>query len=331
MKRFLFLYLRQRLPAFLLFFVSCGVFAAVFGLYRLPLGAALYPALICGVLWLLFLAFDLHRAWRKHKTLQEIAALPTPLLEKDLPDPDAAEDEDYQRILFLLEQEQRELQTVMTRRYSDTVEYFTLWAHQIKTPLASLRLTLQNEDDARTRRLLADLARVEQYVEMALVYLRLDGSASDYVLKDCDLDEIIRGAVKKLSGQFIDRKLRLEYHPIHDTALTDEKWLSFVVEQVLTNALKYTAQGSISITLEDPMTLCIRDTGIGIAPEDLPRVFEKGYTGYNGRTDKRASGIGLYLCKRICENLGHSISIQSTLGEGTCVKIGLVREKIEIE
>lgn len=113
--------------------------------------------------------------------------------------------------------------------------------------------------------------------------------------------------------------------------LTDEKWLSFVIEQLLSNALKYTPSGSITITLEDPLTLCIRDTGIGIAPEDLPRVFEKSYTGYNGRSDKKASGIGLYLCKRICHNLGHTITIESSLDTGTTVRIFLEHESLAIE
>ncbi|MDE6156147.1 MAG: sensor histidine kinase, partial [Eubacterium sp.] len=115
------------------------------------------------------------------------------------------------------------------------------------------------------------------------------------------------------------------------TVLTDEKWLSFVIEQVLSNALKYTSSGTISVYLENPKTLCIKDTGIGIAPEDLPRVFDKGYTGYNGRSDKRASGIGLYLCRRICTNLGHTITAESILDEGTTIKINLDKEKLVLE
>ena len=111
--------------------------------------------------------------------------------------------------------------------------------------------------------------------------------------------------------------------------VTDEKWLSFVIEQLLSNALKYTASGGITISLEQPATLCIRDTGIGIAAEDLPRVFEKGYTGYNGRSDKRASGIGLYLCRRICYNLGHAISIESEAGCGTVVKLDLAQKSLQ--
>ena len=234
-------------------------------------------------------------------------------------------------IIQALRWEESQLRTQMNRRYSDMVEYYTIWAHQIKTPISSMRLTLQNEDSTLSRKLTADLFRVEQYVEMVLMFLRLDSDSTDYVIREYDLDGIVRGAVKKFAGEFIGRKLRLDYQPLNTTVLTDEKWLSFVVEQLLSNALKYTPSGTISITLEQEQTLCVRDTGIGIAPEDLPRVFEKGYTGYNGRSDKRASGIGLYLCKRICQNLGHRISVESQVEKGTTVRIDLARQKLEIE
>ena len=105
--------------------------------------------------------------------------------------------------------------------------------------------------------------------------------------------------------------------------MTDEKWLSFVIEQILSNALKYTREGSVTIYVREPKTLCIEDTGIGIAKSDLPRVFEKGYTGYNGRTDKRASGLGLYLCRRICDSLGAKINISSEVRRGTLVSVDL--------
>ena len=113
--------------------------------------------------------------------------------------------------------------------------------------------------------------------------------------------------------------------------LTDEKWLSFVIGQLVSNALKYTPSGSITITLLPDKKLCIRDTGIGIAPEDLPRIFENGYTGYNGRLDKKATGLGLYLCKRICTNLGHTITAESVPDEGTAITIGLEHPKLEVE
>ena len=163
------------------------------------------------------------------------------------------------------------------------------------------------------------------------MFLRLDSASTDYVIQEYDLDRIVKQAVKKYASQFINKKIQLRYHPLNTTVLTDEKWLLFVLEQVLSNALKYTPSGSVAIDLESPKTLCIRDTGIGIAPEDLPRVFEKGYTGYNGRSDKKASGIGLYLCRRICRNLGHTITANSSLESGTVIRIQLERKKVEFE
>ena len=166
---------------------------------------------------------------------------------------------------------------------------------------------------------------------MVLGYLRLESGSSDYVIRAYDLDGIVRQAVRKFASQFISKKLRLDYEPVRTEVLTDEKWLLFVIEQVLSNALKYTRTGGIAITLEEPKTLCIRDTGIGIAPEDLPRVFEQGFTGYHGRDDKRATGIGLYLCRRILTRLGHTITIESEPGVGTTVRIGLDREPFTVE
>ena len=141
-------------------------------------------------------------------------------------------------------------------------------------------------------------------------------------------DEIVRAAIRRFAGEFITRKLKLCYEPLNAACVTDEKWLLFVVEQVLSNALKYTREGSITITMEHPKTLVIRDTGIGIAPEDLPRIFEKGYTGYNGRGDQKASGLGLYLCRTICRKLGHSITAESAPDEGTAIRIGLSQRQV---
>ena len=295
MKRFLNMYFRQRVGVLLLFILSCGVFLLVFALYDLPVGAALYPALICAVFWFLYAIWDIRRAWSRHQTLTKIRSMTAALMEDVFPRPRTIGEADYQAVIRRLRQEQMAMQADTRRRYNDQLDYYTLWAHQIKTPIASMRLTLQNEDSPTARRLMLDLGRIERYVEMVLVFLRLDADAPDYVLRDCDLDGIIRGVVKKFAGEFIDRKLRLCYEPLNAAVLTDEKWLAFVIEQVLSNALKYTPSGSIAITLEPDQTLVISDTGIGIAPGDLPRIFEQGFTGANGRMDKRASGLGLYL------------------------------------
>ena len=323
-------YLRQRrrfLAAFVLFSL---IFLVSFALYGLPLKAVLYPLLLCLLLGLFLALGDMMRVKRRYEMLSQIQSF-VDVLSDLLPAADGMEEEAYQNIIRLLGKEHGDFIADSQRKYSEMVDYYTLWAHQIKTPIASMRLTLQNEDTALARQLSNDLFRVEQYVEMVLTFLRLNSDSTDYVIKECDLDEIVKQSVKKFAGEFISRKLRLVYEPVHTSVLTDEKWLAFVVEQVLSNALKYTPSGSITISLELEQVLCIRDTGIGIAAEDLPRIFEKGYTGYNGRADKRASGIGLYLCKRICGNLGHGISAESRPDGGTLIRIDLSRQKRVLE
>ena len=218
----------------------------------------------------------------------------------------------------------------MNMKYADMVDYYTMWAHQIKTPIASMHLILQKQDSEDSRRLRTELMRIEQYVEMVLCFLRLDSDSTDYVLKAYRLDDIIRPAIRKLAPQFIMKRLELDYETIDKQVLTDEKWLGFVIEQVLSNAVKYTERGKVKISCEGSK-LIISDTGIGIAPDDLPRIFDKGYTGFNGRMDRKASGIGLYLCRRICNNLGHGITAESVPGQGTTIAIELERNNLEVE
>lgn len=237
----------------------------------------------------------------------------------------------YREMVRQLLLEQRYQQDTLRIRQQDTVDYYTTWVHQIKTPIAAMGLILQQEDTEDSRRLSGELQRIEQYVDMVLTYLRLGSGDTDYVFAKVDLDKLLRGCIRKYAGQFIRRHLTLDYQSVDCQVLTDEKWLAFVVEQVLSNALKYTREGSVSIYLEPPCILCIRDTGIGIAPEDLPRIFEKGYTGYNGRSDKKATGLGLYLCRQICDRLKSTITAQSAPGEGTTIRIGLGREVLEVE
>ena len=183
-------------------------------------------------------------------------------------------------------------------------------------------LLLQDADTDEQRALLEQLQSVEQYVEMVLGYLRLESPSSDYVIRNYALDDIVRQAVRKFASQFIRRKLRLEYTPLNVSVITDEKWLLFVIEQVLSNALKYTRSGSVSITLEAPKTLCIRDTGIGIAPEHQARVFERFY-----RVDKSHSkasggtGLGLSIVKHAVQYHHGRIELESTPGTGTTIRV----------
>lgn len=308
----------------------CAIFAVTFACYGLPLKAVAYPAAVCASLALLCVLVDFLRIRKKHLALSRIKTS-IDITPENLPEHADLIEEDYIKILRLLQEEQAEYRTKTNRHFDETVDYYTTWVHQIKTPIASMHLTLQSEDTPVSRKLSSELFRIEQYVEMVLVFLRLDSPNSDYLLREYSLDPIIRQSVKKYAAEFIAGKLQLVYTPIETVVLTDEKWLSFVIEQVLSNALKYTPSGSIEIYLESPKTLCIKDTGMGISPEDLPRIFEKGYTGCHGRADKKASGIGLYLCRRICKNLGHEISVFSAPDEGTTVKLDLCENNLEVE
>ena len=323
-------YLKQRQYYILTGVLFALVFVISFALYHIPLKYLIYPLVLCILAAVIIICIDYARVKRKHQRLTTIRTFAN-AGQDELPEIRNIDDEDYQEIIRLLCAEHEEFSRNVAGKSSEMREYYAIWAHQIKTPIASMRLRLQNEDSELSRTLSADLFRIEQYVEMVMTYLRLDSSSTDYIIKQYDLDGIVKCAVKKFSREFIGKRINLIYEPLNVAVLTDEKWLSFVIEQVLSNALKYTMEGSIEIVMEPENKLIIKDTGIGIAKEDIPRIFENGYTGSNGRLDKRASGIGLYLCKRICHNLGHEISARSEIGQGTEIVIDLGRRPVEVE
>ena len=323
------LYLRQKkgelfvaAACFFVMLISCM-------LYKVHPEVYLYPSIICFFILLVSFFVGYKKTVDKHENLSEIRDLTLAGL-KEIQETSNIVENDFRSLLERLCREHSDYVSKQEKRYLDMTEYYTLWTHQIKTPIASMRLNLQNEDTNLSRQLQLDLLRIEQYVEMALVYVRLDSGVSDYVIKPYRISPIVKAAVKKFSGEFILRKLRLNIETFDMEVVTDEKWLSFVLEQIISNALKYTASGEISIFMSQAGILCIRDTGIGIAPEDVNRVFEKGFTGNIGRKNKNASGIGLYLCRKICKNLGHDIYLESELSKGTSVYIDLSRIKLEI-
>ena len=326
MKGFLRLYLRAQRRGMLFLGLCCLIFTASFALYGLPLGAVLYPAALCAAAGGIMLLLSLHKSRAVCQELSLMQRHPADLPD-ELPAAQSPQEQAYQALLLALHADRQRLKSDMDARYHDMTEYYTVWAHQIKTPIAAMRLALQNEDTPLFRRLTGEVGRVEQYVQMALTYLRLGSDSSDYVIRSCALDDVVRPAVRRFAGEFIQRRIQLNYQMLNCTVITDEKWLGFVVEQVLSNALKYTPQGSVSIYMEPEGVLCIRDTGIGVAPEDLPRVFEKGYTGYNGRSHRKASGLGLYLCREILTRLGHSVSAESQVDHGTTIRIDLRQHK----
>ena len=324
-------YLRARLGTLALLTLSWAIFAALAALGGMASENVAYAAGLCAVCALCAAAVDFVHFRQKCRLLDELSRQMR-LAEQNLPDCGAnAVECGYQTLVRALIRGNADTVSRMDRRLADLTAYYTLWAHQIKTPIAAMRLLLQQEG-AENGELGQELFRIDQYVDMAMQYMRLDGSGSDLLLRRYDLDEIIKPAVRKFAPQFIRRKLKLCYEPTGKSVLTDAKWLGFVIEQLLSNAVKYTPEGgTVTIRCTDVPELVIADTGIGIEPEDLPRVFEQGFTGYNGRADRKATGLGLYLCRRVCRKLGHPISIDSRVGEGTAVTIGLVRVEREHE
>jgi hypothetical protein len=314
-------YLRSRLGTIILCVCLFGVFAAADLLFEVETIVLWYPLILGAVLLLVVGAVDYVMFLKKHKELSY----------GELPTPKSLIEEDYQSIIAKLKEEAEMRASSASQDYNNMIEYYTVWAHQIKTPIAAMRLNLQSEDSESARKLMGDLNRIESYVEMVLTFLRLDSDSTDYVIREHDLDEIIKSSVRKFSREFILKKLTLNYEPVKYKCITDEKWLEFIIEQVISNAVKYTSEGGVRIYMDEPGLLVIEDTGIGISAEDLPRIFENGYTGFNGREDKRASGIGLYLCKRIADNLGHKITAESTPGVGTKMIIDVRGKKLGVE
>lgn len=313
-------YFKSRKSVFIMLLLFSVIFGVTFFLYKLPIKAVLYPAALCCAAGAVFLVWDIKKVYSLHRQLNRSRELSDETADY-VPQPHDIISADYSAIIKHLCENERKEKERAAEKYADTVSYYTAWAHQIKTPIASMYLQLQNEDTALSRRLSAELQRIEQYVEMVMMYYKLDNHSADFIFKEYDLDEIIKAVLKRFSCEFIDRKLSLSYVPVCKKVVTDRKRLEFVIGQVFSNSLKYTPHGTVSVTLEDGETLCIADTGIGIAPEDLPLIFERGYTGLNGRLDVKASGIGLYLCKKICTELGHGICAVSQPGKGTEIRI----------
>ena len=232
-------------------------------------------------------------------------------------------------LLELVYEEQVKNRQQWEEKSAEYMDYYVLWTHQIKTPISAMKLLMSgSERNGREDFLMREeLFKIEQYVDMVLTFQRLESISSDMVLQEYDLHMLVKQAVKKYSVLFINKGLSLDLREMSCRILTDEKWFVFCLEQLLSNSIKYTQEGGITISAEEEkwegggsrIRLTIQDTGIGIRPEDLPRIFDKGFTGYNGRMDKRSTGIGLYLCRQVFRHLGIRIKVESQEGGGTSV------------
>ena len=240
--------------------------------------------------------------------------------KEDLPKSLDIRVEYYQKIIERLHNEVEKLKIEDNKKMEGLVDYYSMWIHQIKTPIAAINFLLDNEEiDVKAFR--QELFKIERYVEMVLTYIRLGSETSDYVITSINLDEVVRENIKKYATLFINKKIKLNYVSHETYVISDKKWLGFAFEQLLSNAIKYTKSGGeISINISESK-LIIEDNGIGIYEEDLPRIFEQSFTGLNGRYEKKSSGLGLYLCKKTLDKLQHKIEITSKVNKGTKVMI----------
>lgn len=323
-------YIKQNIKVIFLFIVFALVFGIVFSLYDLEIEAIYYSVMLCSFIGLIYICINFINYYKKHIQLYKLQNEISISLE-NLPSPKTLMEEDYTNLILTLNKEYKTYISKSDIAKSDMIDYYTMWVHQIKTPISAMKLLIQTSESEISSDLSSELFKIEQYVEMVLSYIRLGSNKNDFVLKEYDLDNIIRQAIRKYAPLFIRKKISLDFQPTNYKVLTDEKWLVFVIEQLLSNAIKYTNKGKISIYSLENKKLVIEDTGIGISKEDIPRIFDKGFTGYNGRTDKKATGLGLYLCKNILDKLSHKISIESEVGVKTKVILDLAMVNVNIE
>lgn len=226
--------------------------------------------------------------------------------------------EGYREIAEQLKLENKQLQSQALNDRRNLEEYFLLWVHQIKTPITVANLILQKDSSLYNKKLKAQMFYIEEYTNMAINYLKLIDRQADMDITFINLDKIIKNLLKKYSMMFIEKGISLEYEPIYVEVISDAKWLSVLIEQILSNAIKYTESGTIKISYEERTnTMSIQDTGIGIRSEDLGKIFDRGYSGFNGRINEKSSGLGLYLVKSIADLINVKVKVESTINVGS--------------
>lgn len=348
-------YIKENVKWFLAILFSGVIMTVIMLLNNIAWDEIAYGMFVCLVFTVIVAGAGFYKYYGCCKRLEELEKVIT-VTTDNMPQPEYQYEAQYQECIRLLEREKGKILNEMLHRQQELSEYYSMWVHQIKTPIAALKLLIDEEASLKegvsqtilgTEKKQQELFKIEQYVDMALQYMRLGSATNDFVIKETCLDDVIRNAIHKYARQFVYKKLHLTYEQTQLCAITDEKWLGFVIGQLLSNAIKYTKSGGIIIDVynkeyeaEDnnaiwiekkdivpckEIIIAIEDTGIGISAEDLPRVCEMGYTGNNGHGCAAGvdgtTGIGLYLCRQILDKLGHKLRISSTKGVGTRIEI----------
>ncbi len=320
------LYWKNRLP-FLLTNLVCMIALTVF---LFVIGNSLSAVLLILIAWIVIVSVGLgFTYWKRKRQMQRLLDMTGQLSERYLISevmelPERAEDQVYYRILKMAGKSMLEQISEVKRERLEYREYIEQWIHEIKTPITTMKLLCENHRTDWTKELLLELEKTTRFTEQALYYARSEHTEKDYSVREMALSNVVHQAIADNKYLLLQNGIHLEVEEMQDTVYSDEKWVRFILNQLIANAVKYRSEQPIlhfsASRQQDQVVLVVEDNGIGIPSADLPRIFEKGFTGQNGRTVQQSTGIGLYLCKRLCEKLGIGIIADSS-DHGTAISL----------
>lgn len=314
-------YIKSQFTNILLYFVSVTLLSYMITiLYNVEKEKIIYPLVIVSLIYCFYFIFNFIKFYKKYIILDTLINQKENTYTEITKNNHILENK-YITIINKLQKENKKIIDTNRNKNKEIEAYYLMWTHQIKTPISAIYFLIENLEDDSKLKLEAEVFKIEEYVNNNLAYFKLDSSNNDFLIETINLKDLLKGIIKKYANLFFLKKLKLEFNVTDKFIVSDKKYLSLILEQVISNAIKYTKNEGVIKIYNENNTIIIEDNGIGIKKEDIPRIFDKGFTGYNGRLNKKSTGIGLYLSKIAADKLNHSIKIESNQNKGTTVKI----------
>lgn len=319
-------YLKNQLPVILINLLGMLALA----LFLIASGNGIQTVLFVLVVWLIILVSCLLLFYySRKKYLDKLLDMTEKLDERYLlpeimQEPERADEQVFYQIMKMAEKSMLERIGEVQRERKEYKEYIEQWIHEVKTPITAIKLICENNRCSFTRELMAELENINRFTEQALYYARSEHTEKDYSVREINLSDVVHGAIADNKYLLRQNNVAVTVEDVEYSIYSDDKWLRFILDQLISNAVKYRADQPVlhffTVKENDRIILSVEDNGIGIPQSDLPRIFEKGFTGQNGRTIHSSTGIGLYLCRRLCDKLGIGISASSER-KGTAISL----------